>query len=226
MSALSNSKAQSSFLEYECTCAGNGAKQRVQGPKQREQSISQRRGGEVEEALKWSSRARDSVEAPDWHCLQGALKRTFPIKSIIYCMRASPEGFHKDSRITTEGVKVLPNKQRLLNSWNSFDWRRKHFYWLKEKTRCLCTASAITALTTLDITLHLKDPWPRSESDEKCLLFTKMDLKIKQIYSLPCLMSLMSKMFLQGIVESLKDVLFSKYINMSENISVSLLSPL
>lgn len=77
-------KPQSSFLEYECTCGGKSAKRRVKGPKQREGSISPRRRAEAGEALKWSSRARDSVETPDWHCLQEALKRTFHIKSSIF----------------------------------------------------------------------------------------------------------------------------------------------
>lgn len=33
--------------------------------------------------VKLSPRTGDSVEAPDWHRLQGALERTFYIKSVI-----------------------------------------------------------------------------------------------------------------------------------------------
>lgn len=86
VSYVSIVKLQSPFLEYECTSGGKSVTQRVKGLKQREGRGPFPRGEEqmLERGKKRSSRARDSMVTPDWHCLQRALKRTVHIKSIIF----------------------------------------------------------------------------------------------------------------------------------------------
>lgn len=78
---VGNVSLQSSSLECECTCEGekteSGGTEEEGGVHSPEARSRRWRG------IKLSPRTGDSVEAPDWHRLQGALKRTFHIKSVI-----------------------------------------------------------------------------------------------------------------------------------------------